>query len=402
MEPIRASARVPATSNDGGIAGSGGYTAWCRRIVEQAGRRADIRLLFDNSIDEPTALLQEHVRRCFAGPLDPRYRSTFAHGNPFVLDALAARYGVDRDMITCTTGASSGIAVVFKALLAPGGRVLVERPNFDFLPDLAASHGVAVDYLERSAPDFSITPEQLRAGLHPQTRLIVLTNLHNPSGAWLDDRRLRALAEVAEAAGIPILIDEVYGDFVPRSLRSGPAARLSPAFISVNSLTKVYGLFALKCGWIIASGALRERINAVYDRFEFGLSKLTHAVAASLLEDSAALDAHWRGLLEKARPLLLESVGRLERDGLISGAVPEHGCTYFPRLHAGDDVSVADWLWRERRLAVAPGTYFGMPGHLRLGFGRDAGVLAESLLQLEEGLRGYRDERADAAAETRR
>lgn len=368
------------------------YTGWCRDIVEASAGNPTANLLFDNSIEEPTSLLHAQISRSFATGMGARYRSTFAHGNPFVVDALAARYGVPRESITCTTGCSSGMSLIFDAYLDPGSHAIIERPYFEFIPALALNRGAEVSYIERSGPDYAIDPDQLEALIRPQTRLVVLTNLHNPSGALLDDTRLRALAKVAERAGISIVVDEVYGDFLTEGLRSGPAAKLSPAFISVNSLTKVYGLFALKCGWIIASEAARARINAVYDRFEFGLSKVTHALAASVLEDMRPYEQHWRSLLEDARPVMQAKIVEMEGEGLLSGALPEHGCMYFPRLHmADDDIAIAGWLWKRHSLAVAPGSFFGAPGHLRIGFGRKADNVADGMQRLQKGLREYRE-----------
>lgn len=365
------------------------YVRWCREIVETS--TGDTNLLFDNSVEEPTALLHAQIGRSFGAGMGARYRSTFAHGNPYVLDALAARYGVERESITCTTGCSSGMSMIFDAYLEPGSHAIVERPYFEFIPSLALSRGAQVSYIEREGPGYGIDPERLEALIRPQTRLIVLTNLHNPSGALLGDDELRALAAVADRAGVAIVADEVYGDFVTGGTRSGPAAKLSPAFISVNSLTKVYGLFTLKCGWIIASEEARARINAVYDRFEFGLSKLTHALAASVLEDMRPYEAHWRDLLETSRPVMLARIAEMEREGLLSGALPEHGCMYFPRLGmAQDDVAVVEWLWKRHGLAVAPGSFFGAPGHIRVGFGRNVGDVIDGMSRLGQGLREYR------------
>lgn len=364
------------------------YSKWCRRIVEEAQSHGDANLLFDSSIAEPTELLREQINRCFGGALTSRYRSTFGNGNPYVLDSLAARYGVGRDSITCTTGASSGLAIIFNAYVEPGSHVIVEQPYFDFLPALALNHGAQVSFIERRAPDYAIDPEQLAALIRPNTRLVVLTNLHNPTGAHLTHAQLQKLAAVAERAGVQIVVDEVYGDFV--SLEA--AAKVSPAVISVNSLTKVYGLFSLKCGWIIASEEARTRINAVYERFEFGLSKVAHTVAAAVLEDMRPFESHWRGILSASQPVVLMQAEALARSGLLSGDVPAFGCMYFPRLAFNvDDVALTDWLWRHHDIAVAPGSYFGSPGHLRIGFGRDARDVADGMERLRLGLLRYRE-----------
>lgn len=368
------------------------YSTWCRRIVQESDANPDANLLFDSSIAEPTELLRDRINRCFSAGLSTRYRSTFGRGNPYVLDSLAVRYGVPRQQITCTTGASSGLAIIFNAYLTAGSHVIVERPYFDFLPALAVHNGAEVSFIDRTAPSHDIDPGRLEALIRPNTRLIVLTNLHNPTGARLTDAQLLRLGAVAERAGINIVVDEVYGDFAMDEIRVSAAASLSPAFISVNSLTKVYGLFSLKCGWIIASDEARARIDAVYQQFEFGLSKVAHTVAASVLEDIAPFEAHWRRILTASRATVVEQASVLARDGVLIGEVPRFGCMYFPRLgFAADDVALTEWLWRHHDVAVAPGSYFGSPGHLRIGFGRESSDVADGMSRLREGLLRYRE-----------
>lgn len=367
------------------------YTTWGRDIVDTARRDPQADLLFDSSIDEPEELLQARIRASFCGGAPRHYQSTFSRGNPYVLEALAARYGFPREGIVCTTGASSGVAIACSAFLNAGSHAIVERPYFDFLPAVARERGAHLSFVDRAAPHFGLDVDRLEMLVRPETRLVVLTDLHNPSGARLGPEALDRLAALAERTGVRVVIDEVYGDFLRDDPRHGVAARHSPHFVSVNSLTKVYGLFALKCGWIMAGAACLPRIIEVYDRFEFGLSKVSHTVAAAVLEDMAPFERHWRGLLSRARPTVAAHAAALEREGLLSGAVPEAGCMYFPRLHGVDDVEFSRWLWRERRVAVAPGRYFGAPGHVRIGFGRSADRVEAGMIRFGEGLRRYRE-----------
>lgn len=365
------------------------YTLWARRMVEAATHRPGANLLFDNSVQEPIGLLRECIAQAFGEGVGGYYRSAFSHGNPVVLDALAQRYQLPRDSLLCTTGASNGLALVFQALLSPGDEVLIEQPYFDLLGSLASAQRASVRLVPRRA-DFSLDLEALEAAITPSTRLIVLTDLHNPSGVRLSDAALQALAALAARTGVGVVFDEVYADFATPNAPPRVAARLSPDFISVNSLTKIYGLYALKCGWIVASGARQQRIRSVYEQFEFGVSKVSHAVAAVVLSRQAEFDAHWQGLLAQARPRLVAAAGAMSAAGLIQGAVPEHGCMYFPRIREGiDDVALSDWLWQRHALAVAPGRYFGSPGHLRIGFGRDAAWIDEGMRCLAEGMQAF-------------
>jgi aspartate/methionine/tyrosine aminotransferase len=344
----------------------------------------DASVLFDSTIREPTDLLADVARHAFEGGVTDRFESVFAGGNPFVVEAVAARYGVSRDSVICTTGATSAMAMAIRAYVAPGDHVIVESPCFDLLPGLAREAGAKVDFLPRRAPSFEVDVAELAELIRPETKLVLLTHLHNPSGAALDGAALSALAALATRTGVPILIDEVYADFAG----PGPAAAaLSPDIISVGSLAKAQGLFALKCGWAIASPARVQQMLAASSLGDLDLSKLSHAVAALVLEDMRPFDDHWRATLEATRPIARRHVQAMVESGLLAGAVPPTGCMCFPQVVGVSDTrALADWLWREHKIVVAPGEFFGLAGHIRIGFGGGAEALDHGLSRLHDAL----------------
>jgi len=365
------------------------YSRWVRQAMKAAAGAPDAAVLFDSTIREPTDLLMDVVRRAFDGDVTDRYQSVFAEGNRFVTARVAERHGVSPEQVIGATGATSAMALALKALVGPGDNVLIEHPCFDLLPQLARDAGATVSELPRRAPDYAVDPAEVERLIRPDTRLVILTQLHNPSGAVLDDATLRALAEVSRRAGVPVLIDEAYADFVEGGLS---AARLGPEFISVGSLTKVQGLFALKCGWAVASPELIGRINAAQPQGDLGVSKLAHAVAALVLEDGAAFDAHWRAVLAEAAPVVRGHAEALQAAGLIEGAFPHAGCMYFPKVvGVADTRALCAWLWQSHGLLVAAGEFFGQPGHVRIGFGGGrTAELDRGLGRLKGALEAYR------------
>jgi aspartate/methionine/tyrosine aminotransferase len=360
--PRAAEGRDPAPADPGDS-----YSQWVRTAMKAAASASDAAVLFDSTMREPTELLADVVRRAFDGGITDRYESVFAEGNRFVVSQVAERHGVGVDRVIGTTGATSAIAMVLKALVAPGDNVLIEHPCFDLLPQLARDAGARVTELPRRAPDYAVDPDEVARLIRPETRLIVLTQLHNPSGAVLDEATLRRLAEVSRRAGVPILVDEVYADFVGEGVS---AVRLGPEFIGVGSLTKVQGLFALKCGWLVAAPEIIARVHAARPQGDLGVSKLAHAVAALVLEDRAPFDSHWREVLGAARPVVQAHAAAMIGEGLMEGDLPDVGCMYFPRLiDVADTRALTRWLWSEHGVLVAAGEFFGQPGHVRIGFG---------------------------------
>jgi aspartate/methionine/tyrosine aminotransferase len=360
------------------------YSNWVREAMRAVAAEPDASVLFDSTIREPTALLADVARRAFEGGVTDRFESVFAGGNPFVVEAVAARYGVARESVICTTGATSAMAMAIRAYVTPGDHVIVESPCFDLLPGLAREAGALVSFLPRRAPSFGVDAAELADLIRPNTKLVLLTHLHNPSGAELDGATLSALAALATRTGVPILIDEVYADF------SGPApaaAALSPDIISVGSLAKAQGLFALKCGWAIASPDRVQQMLAANSLGDLDLSKLSHAVAALVLEDMRPFDDHWRETLAATRPIARRHVEAMVEDGLLAGGVPPTGCMCFPKVVGVSDTrALTDWLWREHRIVVAPGEFFGLAGHIRIGFGGGAEALDRGLSRLHHAL----------------
>ncbi|WP_374469958.1 pyridoxal phosphate-dependent aminotransferase [Phenylobacterium sp.] len=344
-------------------------------------------MLFDSTIPEPTDLLAELVRSAFAGGVTDRYESVFSSGNRFLARAVGARYGVAPDQVISATGATSAMAMAIRAFVRPGERVLVEQPGFDLLATVARDAGAVVDWLPRRAPHFQVDPAELAAAIRPDTRLVLLTHLHNPSGVALAPAALDEIGGVARRAGVPVLIDAVYADFL------GSTADLlrAPEFIVTGSLSKVHGLFALRCGWVAASPENIARIEAANPQGDLGVSKLTHALGALVLEDIAPFDAHWRGALAAARPVVERHAQAMIAAGLLEGEVPPHGCMYFPRVvGVSDTLRLAEVLWSEHRLIVAPGEHFGLAGHVRIGFGARPEELDRGLSRLRIALEARR------------
>jgi len=374
------------------------YAQWVRQAISLARGKGDpVVSLFESSVPEPRALLRAAIAATIEPDFGPYYVSAFSGGNPFVLEVLAARYGVGRNQVLGTTGATGGLALLYGAFTQPGDHILVETPGFDLFQDLAATRGVAVGTFARRNADYAIDPAEVEALLRPETRLIVLSNLHNPSGMALDYAVLCKLAELAERRGVLLVVDEVYGDYADAAARPTPAVSLSPAVVSVSSLTKIYGLATLRCGWIVGAAQVVEAVRDLGSRLEFGISTLSHAVAARVIEDPAPFLAYSQGVIARSRPVVANWLAAMQAEGLVEGALPQTGCIFFPRLVGVDDTEAfAAQLIEERGVIVAPGEYFGAAGHVRIGFGLPSDALESALGSLADALRAHRATPLDA------
>ena len=368
--------------------GGEAYAHWVRRAIRKA-RARRIVPLFDSSVEEPVELLRQVIERGFGDPITPKYQSVFVNGNSSLIQSLAARYRVPADNILTTTGATGALSIIYHAFLKTGDHILVESPGFDLFGDIGRALGADVEAFHREGEDFTINEFELAARIRPSTKLIVLSDLHNPSGMMLDPEVISRLARIAGERGIRLVVDEVYGDYAGNK-RIASAANLSPNIIAVNSLTKMFGLSTLRCGWIIASEDNFSPLREWSDLFEFGVSKLSHAVAALVLDESDRFAAYADSVLEAARPVLKAHFELLEAEGRMEGRLPDFGCIFFPRLTGIDNtLEFSDWLADRYGIIVAPGEFFGAAGHVRIGFAHPADVLDHGLGCLASGLREY-------------
>src|SRR5205814_9681828 len=111
-----------------------------------------------------------------------------------------------------------------------------------------------------------VNPGEILRAITPRTRLIVITNLHNPTSALTPDSVLREVGDIARSSGVDVLVDEVYLDAVyERTPRT--SFHLGPEFVVTSSLTKVYGLSGLRCGWILAQPDLARKMRSLNNIF---------------------------------------------------------------------------------------------------------------------------------------
>jgi aspartate/methionine/tyrosine aminotransferase len=331
-------------------------------------------------------------------PLDVRELDITApggYGHEPLLARLAVHTGVSEKCIVTAAGTSMANHLAMAAILEPGDEIILEQPAYGPLLDVANYLGARVKRLPRRFESrFSISLDELQRAITTSTRLVVLTNLHNPSGALLSSEMVGAIGKLALRAGVRVLIDEVYlemlfGKSAPFCfpIGNGIAGAKENPFIVTSSLTKVYGLSGLRCGWILAAPGLSRRMWLLNDLFA-----ATGAHPAELLSVTA-LD-HLEQFRERARALLtanralLDSFLDSRRD--LECFRPPAGTVVFPRLPHGRDPEAFFQLLREKyETTVVPGSFFEMPRHFRIGIGGDTPTVRAGLERLSAALDAF-------------
>lgn len=362
------------------------YLEWVKQLDADIVHGQSVLNLAGSSIKEPTHILVNDL-----SPIDQHLNQSNPWGLPRLLAAIANRYHTQPERVLLTSGASLAGYLVMRALLKPGEHAIVEQPAYQPLLSAVLATGATVSRLHRRAENqYEIDLDDLKGLLTPETRLVILTNLHAPTGAFTPIETLQQIAILVrdQSPEARIVVDEIFHDFA-RTIQP-PAALIDEAFISINSLSKVYGLSLLRCGWILAAPEAIQRIRHQYILVENIGSPLLESVAARVLESSDVYDNYWQTLLAHNRSAIAPIVTSLIADGYLEGALPEAGCTYFPRLtRIADSTSFVEHLATLARVLVVPGYFFGAPAHIRIGFGGASDGVAEGFYRLDDALRQW-------------
>ncbi len=305
------------------------------------------------------------------------------YGWPPLQAALARHLRVPEHSVVQATGTSGANHLAMAALLNPGDEVLVESPTYELLWTTAGYFGVHLRRLSRRLENrFALDLDELKRQLRPNTQLVVVTNLHNPSSAEIPNATLREAAALMAAQGGHLLVDEVYldaaNDCAPRT-----SFGVAENILVTSSLTKVYGLSGLRCGWILAQPKLAERLWRLNDLFGVIPAHAAERLSVKVFEQFDRVALRARTILGANRTLLNAFLS--ERDDL-EGWPLTSGTVSFPRLRSGRVDELCRILRQQYETTVAPGHFFDLPEHFRIGIGRETAETAEGLHRLGRAL----------------
>jgi aspartate/methionine/tyrosine aminotransferase len=296
---------------------------------------------------------------------------------------LATKCGVLPENVVAATGTSMANHLALAALIEPGDEVLIEQPTYELLLTTAEYLGAKISRFPRPFEfGFQLDPREIERGINARTRVIVITNLHNPSSVRIPDSTLRLVGEIAASYRAVVLVDEVYLEacYDP-NIRS--AFHLGPNFVITSSLTKAYGLSGLRSGWILAAPQLAERMWRLNDLFGVVAAHAAERLSVIALDRLPEIAADAKARLEANRAKLRRFFeSRID----IVAARPDAGTCAFPQLVSGRADAFCLLLRDKYETSVVPGRFFEMPNHFRIGYAVDPEILDEGLSRIGKAL----------------
>lgn len=317
----------------------------------------------------PSYTLADFVAAGWLKPGDLELSGAAGYGYPPVLQAIAEKAAVSPDCVVAGSGGCSmanqlAMAAAFEA----GDEVLIEQPAYEPLVATARYLGANVRrFIRRFEEGFRLDPREVAQAITSNTRLVVITNLHNPSSALTDEATLAAVGEIARRVGARVLVDEIYLE-TQYGAPWRSSFHLGNHFIVTSSLTKAFGLSGLRCGWVLAEPDLARAMWHINDLHGVNAAHPAELLSVIAMRHLSEIGAPYQKRLETNRQIAYRW---LDERPEIRVARPPIGTTLFPRLWGENAESFCDLLREQYEVSVVPGKFFEAPAHFRMFLGAE-------------------------------
>lgn len=311
-------------------------------------------------------------------------------GAPSLREAISRRYEATAPgQVLAFNGAEEPLFAFMSTVVQPGDHVVVHTPCYQSHAEVARARGAEVTPW-RGDPErgFALSLDDLAGLLRPNTRAVLVSLPHNPTGYLLPRADWLRLVERVRQSGAWLVSDEVY-----RGLEHAPGDRLPAACdlsdraVSIDALSKSCGLPGLRMGWLCTQDrVLYAQLAAFKDYTTICNPAPSELLSEVALQHAEALQARARALLSRNLAVLSSFMARHE--ALFRWHPPRGGTTAYPALRHGSAEALCARLRQENGLLLVPSTLFDDgDAHLRVGYGR--ANFTEALAVLDQALSGH-------------
>ena len=352
--------------------------------------------VIDLSVGEPDFPTPEHICRAGEAAIAAgKTKYTPAAGIPALREAVAGDYArrsgleVTPAQVIVSNGAKHSLHNLFTALLNEGDEVIVPTPYWVSYAELIKLAGARPVLVETTIEDdFKLQPAAFEAAVTPQTRMLLLCSPSNPTGVVYTRTELEALADIAIAADLAVVSDEIYDQLVfdGRESVSFPTLRpgLAARSIVVAGVSKTYSMTGWRIGWTISPAPLAKAMGSLQSQETSNPCSVSqHAAVAALTGPQDCVTA-MRDAFQVRRDLVVD---RLRQ---IPGVkIPEIGGAFYAFFDiraslgkpGGPATSVAwcEQLLEQEQVATVAGSAFGAEGYVRMSFAASEEKLAAGL-----------------------
>jgi aminotransferase len=287
-----------------------------------------------------------------------------------------------------TVGVSEALVIALQAIVDPGDEIIVAEPCFtSYMPDVILCGATPIPVAARPEIDFQVSPADIEAVITPRTKAVLLNYPNNPTGAVMSCDKLTGIVELARRHDLLLISDEIYDRLVYGTAHVCLASLDREHTILLGGFSKDYAMTGWRVGYVCAPAALIEAMLRVHECF---------LMCASMPAQDAALEALRHG--EEAVQEMVATYDQRRRvlvRGLNEIGLPTfeaRGAFYaFPCVsHLGlGDTQFAQGLLQEEKVAVVPGSAFGVSGRgfIRACYAQKMDLIEEALERIEHFVR---------------
>ncbi len=314
----------------------------------------------------------------------------YTNGDPGLRELIAQSYGgLTAANVLITNGSAEANFIAMWGLLEPGDEVVYMVPNYLQIRGLAEALQAHVKPWSlreqlRWAPDI----DELESLVSPRTRVIVICNPNNPTGAVLSTADMQRIAEIARRVGCYVYCDEIYRGSELDGIQGPSFIEFYEKAIVAGGLSKALGFPGLRIGWLAGPADVIDEAWRRHDYTTISTGIVSQYAAKKILEPRARqkyLD-HGREILRANLQTLLTWLEPYR--GRIRLIPPRAGGMAFVGYEAQvNSTLVATRLREDHGVFVVAGDWFGMDGYLRIGIGVTPDVLTKGLERIDQTLR---------------
>ena len=303
-----------------------------------------------------------------------------------------SRLGASNIIVTC--GAKQAIYNLCQAMFGPGDEVLVPRPYWVTFPEAVRLSGAETRYVD-TGMDSGFVPRvrDIKAKISSRTRGLILNFPNNPTGAVLQQDSLKEIAALARENGLFLLSDETYDSFHYGDAPPGGGSFLSQwdgeleGLSAIGSFSKTYSMTGWRIGYAAGSTELISRLAALQSHETGNPASISQKAALAVLEEDPERLAERINEYRKRRDLIVDGLNSLPG---VRCLCPDGAFYVFPdvrglaeRKGCRGSLELAGMLLREERIAVVPGSAFGLDGHLRFSYAASMDSIKRGLDRLQ-------------------
>jgi aspartate/methionine/tyrosine aminotransferase len=309
-----------------------------------------------------------------------------SNGTEALRGAIASLYhGASGAEVVVSNGTAEANFVVAWRLVERGDEVVMILPNYMQLWGVVRGLGATVVpvHLREERARWMLDVDSLKKALTERTRLVIVCNPNNPTGAILSAEERRGLLSAVAERGCWLLADEVYRGAERTGEETESLWGGYERTIVTGGLSKAYGLPGLRIGWVLAPKEVTHDLWARKDYTSISPGALSDSLARTALAKRPRILERTRGILRANYPVLEAWL----KKRAFAFAPPLAGAIAYVRY--GYKINSTDLVVRlrdEAGVLIVPGDHFGMDGYLRIGFGNQAEDLRAGLGKIDSFL----------------